>query len=477
MGVYDSRGNYSPTPSPCLQPERKPASPPVPVYTWENPPPRLIIRPEPEVNCFIGVRFCWDNGEYLSGCNWALTQSNGEVIRGTLDGKSFLSRWTVGQSCKVQLEPQFDPDRQVVALRNELQSLLNEIIAAEREQAAAFESVQDQRSGLANAFHAQIAYGEGFLYAAWGHANTAYEFGQLANPYNALVDAVVAAWQAKVTPEKGWLEAFNEQFTAIQHQELAEVLGFDPSAISREQLAKAYEVTNYIFEDEPSRSMLARFAGQYVKVQNRESILYFTGAMAFEIVFAALLVLLTGGAGLAARGGAAAARLSPLLLKLGETLERLGVGLKKAKTYRAGKATPIGSGAQTVELPRPKAVRPARVSKAPTAGVIKNAARAIINPEKLISYALNPDHKSGGPKARVFESALGFTKENADDLMEQIRQGVRTTGSTPGKIDEHGPRFTVDIWVKGPKGEGMVRTGWIYDPDSEVPRLTTAIVR
>jgi hypothetical protein len=61
--------------------------------------------------------------------------------------------------------------------------------------------------------------------------------------------------------------------------------------------------------------------------------------------------------------------------------------------------------------------------------------------------------------------------------MEQIRQGVGVTGSTPGKIDEHGARFTVDIWVKGPKGEGMVRTGWIYDPGSEDPRLTTMIVR
>jgi hypothetical protein len=267
VGVYDSRGNYSPTPSPCLQPERKPASKPAPAYTWENPPPRLVVRPEPEVNCFIGVRFCWDNGEYLPSCDWALTQSNGEIIRGALDCKSFLSRWTVGQSCKVQLEPQFDPDRQVVALRNELQNLLNEIIEAEREQAAALEAVQDQRSGLDNVFHAQIAYGEGFLYGAWGHANTAYEFGQLANPYNALIDAVIAAWQAKVTPGKGWLEAFHEQFTANQHQELAEALNFDPSAINREQLARAYEVTNYIFEDEQSRSMLARFAGQYVKVQ------------------------------------------------------------------------------------------------------------------------------------------------------------------------------------------------------------------
>ncbi len=31
--------------------------------------------------------------------------------------------------------------------------------------------------------------------------------------------------------------------------------------------------------------------------------------------------------------------------------------------------------------------------------------------------ALNPDHPVGGNKAKVFESALGYIKSNADDLI------------------------------------------------------------
>ncbi|WP_350310371.1 DUF6883 domain-containing protein [Pseudomonas sp. MEJ086] len=38
-------------------------------------------------------------------------------------------------------------------------------------------------------------------------------------------------------------------------------------------------------------------------------------------------------------------------------------------------------------------------------------------------------------------------------------------------------RFTVDISVAGPKGNGIVRTGWIYKPGSATPELTTLFVK
>jgi len=40
--------------------------------------------------------------------------------------------------------------------------------------------------------------------------------------------------------------------------------------------------------------------------------------------------------------------------------------------------------------------------------------------DKLEKYLLNPDHPQGGPKAKWFEQALGFTRENAGDLERQI---------------------------------------------------------
>ncbi|MDH0895725.1 MULTISPECIES: DUF6883 domain-containing protein [unclassified Pseudomonas] len=105
------------------------------------------------------------------------------------------------------------------------------------------------------------------------------------------------------------------------------------------------------------------------------------------------------------------------------------------------------------------------------------ANRAVIDPRKLTDYALNPDHPVGGNKARVFESALGFTKENSDLLLKQLQEGVMKNTPIPGKVDQYGARFTVDIPVTGPNGSGVVRSGWIYKPGSNTPELTTIFVK
>lgn len=103
------------------------------------------------------------------------------------------------------------------------------------------------------------------------------------------------------------------------------------------------------------------------------------------------------------------------------------------------------------------------------------ANRAVIDPRKLTEYALNPSHPVGKNKARMFESAFGFNQSNADDLISQIQRGVMENNPIPGKSDQYGNRFTVDIPVTGPSGSGVVRTGWILSPGSVTPRLTTAL--
>ncbi|SOQ06179.1 hypothetical protein CFBP3846_00696 [Pseudomonas syringae pv. avii] len=143
-------------------------------------------------------------------------------------------------------------------------------------------------------------------------------------------------------PGGSWLDSFIEQYSAAQHRELAEALGFDPATISREKMAHAYEVASYVFQDNESQLALGHFAREYVKIQNHESILHFTGGMVFEIVLAALLVYLTGGVGLAARVTATGTRLTPLLKRLGEVLEKLGRDLKIARVH-AGSLRSNGS--------------------------------------------------------------------------------------------------------------------------------------
>lgn len=108
---------------------------------------------------------------------------------------------------------------------------------------------------------------------------------------------------------------------------------------------------------------------------------------------------------------------------------------------------------------------------------IPNATMAVIESKKLVDYALNPNHPVGRHKARVFASVLGFMQQNAGDLILQIRAGVQNIPAVPGRFDEYGRRYTVDIPVVGPLGSGVVRTGWIIDAGSTTPRLTTALVQ
>jgi len=111
-------------------------------------------------------------------------------------------------------------------------------------------------------------------------------------------------------------------------------------------------------------------------------------------------------------------------------------------------------------------------------GALPNAGEAVIDPNKLTSYALNPQHPVGGDKARVFESALGYNQSNADQLIGEIQQGVLTNPAVMGKVDQFGQRFTVDMPITGPNGNiVMVRTGWVLDPGATVPRLATAYVK
>lgn len=112
------------------------------------------------------------------------------------------------------------------------------------------------------------------------------------------------------------------------------------------------------------------------------------------------------------------------------------------------------------------------------AGTLLNAEHAVIDPKKLASYSLNPAHPVGGNKARVFESALGYNSSNADILASKIQQGLMTNPAELGVIDNFGQRMSVDMPIIGINGETVtVRTGWMYEAESLVPRMTTLYVK
>lgn len=111
-------------------------------------------------------------------------------------------------------------------------------------------------------------------------------------------------------------------------------------------------------------------------------------------------------------------------------------------------------------------------------GTLLNAEHAVVDYRKLSSYSLDPTHPAGGHKARVFQSALGYNPTNADVLGAQVQEGVL---SAPAKMLDpinFGQKMAVDMPILGVNGEtATVRTGWIYETDSLVPRLTTIYIK
>jgi hypothetical protein len=82
--------------------------------------------------------------------------------------------------------------------------------------------------------------------------------------------------------------------------------------------------------------------------------------------------------------------------------------------------------------------------------------RVIIDHRKLTEYALSPFSPSGRHKAIVFEQALGFTRDNYADLIEQIEKNVLDAPAAFHGEDEFGHRYTVDITVHGTEGRWAV---------------------
>jgi hypothetical protein len=108
--------------------------------------------------------------------------------------------------------------------------------------------------------------------------------------------------------------------------------------------------------------------------------------------------------------------------------------------------------------------------------ILNNAFVAIIEPDKVARYCLDLAHEDGRHKARVFKTALGFDKSNAGDLIRAIRTGIMVHDAEYVGETMHGLLWRVDLPVVGPAGSATVRTGWIYEKDKDVPRLTTAYV-
>ena len=98
-----------------------------------------------------------------------------------------------------------------------------------------------------------------------------------------------------------------------------------------------------------------------------------------------------------------------------------------------------------------------------------------IPPAKLTQYVLNPAGDKN--KAKVFESALGYTLDNYQDLIDNVYKNINNFPVVQIGNNEQGKLYRCDITITGPNGRtAVVRTGWIMKKETDFYRLTTIFV-
>jgi hypothetical protein len=107
---------------------------------------------------------------------------------------------------------------------------------------------------------------------------------------------------------------------------------------------------------------------------------------------------------------------------------------------------------------------------------LPNAERAFVDIDKLRNYCLNPEHRRGCHKARVFAASIGFTLDHAEDLRKALLAAAIKHDAMLLEHDEYGRRYVIDFMATGPSGQAMVRSSWIIRREEDFPRLTSCFV-
>lgn len=136
-------------------------------------------------------------------------------------------------------------------------------------------------------------------------------------------------------------------------------------------------------------------------------------------------------------------------------LDKGGTTEEWNKLKKTGKSVAKDSGSGIMKLPRYK--------------------DAVVPKAKFTQYALNPDKDPD--KANTFEKALGYTMDNADDLIEQIKEKLPDYEAVEKGDRGWGMTYEVIMDIIGPNGKtAKVLTAWIDDKNNGEMRLTTVHV-
>ena len=104
-----------------------------------------------------------------------------------------------------------------------------------------------------------------------------------------------------------------------------------------------------------------------------------------------------------------------------------------------------------------------------------NHEEAVTPREKFTEYSLNPENPNSRGKAEAYRRALGYTRDNADSLINQIINFV-STGNAPYEVSQspYGSKYKYRIPVTGPNGKTKnVIAVYQIDNGKKIPRMIT----
>ena len=114
-------------------------------------------------------------------------------------------------------------------------------------------------------------------------------------------------------------------------------------------------------------------------------------------------------------------------------------------------------------------------NSADISSTMPNSTNAVTPKEKFVNYSLDSSNPNAKGKAEAYEKGLGYTKDNATGLINQIHNYV-TGGNKPYEVSqsEYGTKYKFRIPVTGPNGKTKyVIAVYQIDNGSNIPRLIT----
>jgi len=413
--------------------------------------PEPVAEPVPGQGPYsLTIEYHWPDGTGVANLPFEVG-TDLESVTGVLDHRGAASvEGLNGRFATVRLGSSATDDM-VRQERKAIIAGLQRLLEQERKDTEARETVYQQMPRYEKALVNTGAVFQGAYDAGIGLFDFVVGVSDLAHPTKTLMDGLKSAWSANQdNGANSWYESFNSLYDDKRRERWVRAIGFSPSDISREDIAKAYELASLIMTDAQLSAALKDFVTDYAAIQHHTEYAYIGGAIAFELVLAALLAATTLGAGNAAqassriRHGRILAGLGPAFGRFAEALKLQGLrkiwrdfDLNRKKRFEAEAS------------PRPKGVDPDPVQLSTRPG--KVLPRSFGEAKKLLADARNSIIANGkAPSPKYTQEQLhqiaqeGFADEKfIVRLVEEPH--VHRNGPLNGTLGKEGPAG-VQIW-------------------------------